>query len=621
MIDDGGTANGGEDTDQSPNTITFDVDPVNDAPAGTDNTITINEDGSHTFAAGDFGFSDPNDASPDTFQSVMITTLPATGTLELNNVAVTADQIIAVGDLANLVYTPAANENGDGYANFTFQVIDDGGTANGGEDTDQSPNTITFDVDPVNDAPDAVNDFITLGAGNTATNSNGQVTSVTLNPLFNDKDIDANDTLTITAVAGLAIIAGQTVALADGAQITLNLDGTLTYTPVQPIDTSFSSFQTEFEYTIADTGGLKDTATVTLSAVDGLPFTFDVVFTSWGGNVIGDKAGRFVSIANDGLIGMTIKPSDPDTGIFVNNNELTVGQGQGSQIDVGESLTFAFRTSVTASNGQGIEFEGAYLHASEFGIEIFQKQGATPTNLEIILYDDNGAAIDLKAFGTDLDSYLNIVTAGSGTPTVSISSSGAIIIQGAVSGTLIGFEGIDGFSFSAVEVNNAGGGGFTLTVVGVDIIETVFEGTAVSDILEGDELANVLFGLDGNDTINGKEGQDILVGGPGNDTYKFDNNAFTDVDLIEDYINLGTGLEQDSIDLSLLFDDHAIGEVVYDGATGSLYFDKTGGGDGTPLVQIAQVTTDGSQPAQLGSLIIINDGLEVTVNDYNSYVV
>ena len=43
------------------NTITIDVTPVNDAPAGDDNTVTTNEDTAYTFAAADFGFSDPND--------------------------------------------------------------------------------------------------------------------------------------------------------------------------------------------------------------------------------------------------------------------------------------------------------------------------------------------------------------------------------------------------------------------------------------------------------------------------------------------------------------------------------------------------------------------------------
>ena len=60
--DDGGTANGGVDLDQSANTISINVTAVNDAPAGTDNTVTTLEDTAYTFAAADFGFSDAGDS-------------------------------------------------------------------------------------------------------------------------------------------------------------------------------------------------------------------------------------------------------------------------------------------------------------------------------------------------------------------------------------------------------------------------------------------------------------------------------------------------------------------------------------------------------------------------------
>ena len=49
---------GGTDT----GTMTVDVTPVNDAPAGTDKTVTTLEDTAYTFTAADFGFTDPNDS-------------------------------------------------------------------------------------------------------------------------------------------------------------------------------------------------------------------------------------------------------------------------------------------------------------------------------------------------------------------------------------------------------------------------------------------------------------------------------------------------------------------------------------------------------------------------------
>ena len=132
-------------------TVTITVNPVNDAPEGTDNTIFINEDTSYSFQADDFGFSDPIDDPANGFLAVKITTLPVSGVLELLGSAVGAGNSISVLDLPDLVFTPAAND--DGTSGFTFQVQDNGGTANDGDDLDLFADTITFDITPVNDPP------------------------------------------------------------------------------------------------------------------------------------------------------------------------------------------------------------------------------------------------------------------------------------------------------------------------------------------------------------------------------------------------------------------------------------------------------------------------------------
>jgi hypothetical protein len=132
--------------------VTLDHDK-NDAPAGTNKTVTIAEDGSYTYSASDFGFTDPNGPIQNNFESVTITSLPdpAKCTLTLDGQAVDAGDIIAVADISKLVYTPVANTNGSPQASFTFQVTDDGGTDNSGQNTDQSPNTFTINITPVDD--------------------------------------------------------------------------------------------------------------------------------------------------------------------------------------------------------------------------------------------------------------------------------------------------------------------------------------------------------------------------------------------------------------------------------------------------------------------------------------
>ena len=83
---------------------------------------------------------------------------------------------------------------------------DNGGTANGGVDLDPTPNTITINVTPVNDAPTVANAI----ADQNATQGSAFSFQFAANT-FND--VDVGDTLTYTATlsnecaaAGLAVV-------------------------------------------------------------------------------------------------------------------------------------------------------------------------------------------------------------------------------------------------------------------------------------------------------------------------------------------------------------------------------------------------------------------------------
>ena len=162
VTDNGGTANGGVNT--LAESLTINVTAVNDAPSAADSTVAVVEDGSRAFAAGDFGFSDVD--TGDTLSAVRIDTLsiPVGATLRLSGVDVVATQVIAAANFGNLVFTPATNANGVGYASFTFSVCDTGGPA-----FDAAPNTMTINVTAVNDAPVAVNDSYTVAEDSTLT--------------------------------------------------------------------------------------------------------------------------------------------------------------------------------------------------------------------------------------------------------------------------------------------------------------------------------------------------------------------------------------------------------------------------------------------------------------------
>ena len=144
-VNDGGNSGpGGAQIGSATETIA--ITAVSDEPAGTDITFSLTEDGSHIFVAADFGYIE---GDGDAFTGVVVTTLPVPGTLTLSGTPVIAGQFVSAADIAagNLVFAPTADQDGSPYSTFTFQVRDLSGA------TDQSANTVTFDVVAANDAP------------------------------------------------------------------------------------------------------------------------------------------------------------------------------------------------------------------------------------------------------------------------------------------------------------------------------------------------------------------------------------------------------------------------------------------------------------------------------------
>ena len=133
-------------TDDDSNTETLEAETVlvsaNGLPTSANRTVTIDEDTAHTFGSVDFAFTDTDNG--DVLVSVKLVTLPGAGSLTLGGVPVRANQVIGTSDLSRLVFTPAANAHGAGYASFTFKVSD-------GVSESAEANTLTMDVTAVND--------------------------------------------------------------------------------------------------------------------------------------------------------------------------------------------------------------------------------------------------------------------------------------------------------------------------------------------------------------------------------------------------------------------------------------------------------------------------------------
>ena len=160
--DDGGTAGGGVDTDPTVNTLQLDVESVNDAPAGRDREIDLKTSLWRWFSAADFGFSD---GDGDQLSAVQITSLPASesGRLSLFDYnpqlpqgrAINRGDFIAAKDLSKVIFFRSWMNPSQ--PSFTFKVVDDGGTANGGVAIDPTPNMIRLDAPPLWLEPDFLN--------------------------------------------------------------------------------------------------------------------------------------------------------------------------------------------------------------------------------------------------------------------------------------------------------------------------------------------------------------------------------------------------------------------------------------------------------------------------------
>ena len=275
--DDGGTANGGSDTSASASSVTFNITAVSDAPTGADNTVTADADTSYTFAASDFGFSD---IDGDNLLRVWIDTLPAQGQLLWNGSTFVAGNWIDAGDIALglLTYEPPAGASGASLASFTFRVQDDGGTANGGQDTEVSANTMTIDVTAANVPPVAMDDSL----------STDEDTPLVFDPRSNDVDADGG---------GIRVV--EFTQPANGVVVD-NGDGTLTYTP----DPDYSGVDS-FDYVIVDAGAnatlshywnLDGTATDGVGPSDGTLNGTTTVAGSIGNGLSFNESGDYVQI-------------------------------------------------------------------------------------------------------------------------------------------------------------------------------------------------------------------------------------------------------------------------------------------------------------------------------------
>ena len=196
------------------------IDNDNGAPCGVEshnNSVTIPEDTPILLANGAF----PAQCSDGLGLShyVIITSLPAVGSLTYQGTKVTVNQRIPSSNLTSLKFTPALNQYGTPYATIGFK-IEDPNPVNG---STVGPYTLTINVTPVNDAPIASNVNVTVPENTTkdsviVTNARYNVSDVENDPLKysiiygNDGvalDVDGNPPFAIDTSTGAISVNGK----------------------------------------------------------------------------------------------------------------------------------------------------------------------------------------------------------------------------------------------------------------------------------------------------------------------------------------------------------------------------------------------------------------------------
>lgn len=213
----------------APITITVIADPT--APKAIDDTLSSPEDTSLIIGA--------NVLANDT--------VTAGRTLSIDSVSTIAG--VTVGTVSGTTYTPAPDFFGTD--KITYVVRDSTGLVS-------ATATITINVTPVNDPPNAFDDALSVDEDSTS----NSLDLLADNGFGADNAGPANettDTITITRV-GPAVGGGNTFTTANGGQVTIAAGGkTVNYVPAA----GFVGTDT-FVYTITDSGGLTDSATVTV---------------------------------------------------------------------------------------------------------------------------------------------------------------------------------------------------------------------------------------------------------------------------------------------------------------------------------------------------------------------
>ncbi len=329
IVDNGGTAGGGQDTYSQ--FILIDITPVNDTPTIATNTgLTVNEgDVGTMITAVMLNEGDPDDSGTELIYTV--TSAPTSGTLRLSGIALTNGGTFTQEDVdfGRLTY----DHNG-------AEVFTDGfdfSMADGGEDG-STPATGTFNITvmPVNDNTPIINSD---GGGATASINVAENSTTVTTVSATDSDLPP-ELLTYTIAGG-----------ADSALFSIdNITGALT----------FVSGRDRENHTDADLDGIYD---VTVQVSDGTFFdqqTISVTITDvdeFDVGLVSDTDGSTNEVAEDATIGTAVGITAFAEDLDATNNTISYTLDD----DAGGLFAIDSVTGVVTVNG-ALDYETATSH-------------------------------------------------------------------------------------------------------------------------------------------------------------------------------------------------------------------------------------------------------------------
>lgn len=486
--------NGGRDTIVVNITIT----PQNDAPTALNRTVLTAEETAYSFKATDFAFAD---VDGDSLQTVRISSLQSAGSLFLdsnsNNTqdtgeAVTLNQEIALANLTQLKFRPAAGANGYPYATFNFQVSD-------GQLFSPSY-TMTVNVDSVPFPP-------VITQGDTVTvNLDEDSTPTAFALTLNATDAD-NDPLTWSILTPAA--SGTASLTPSGNNTAVNYTPNLNYHGAD-----------SFVVMVSDSNGTIDTITVNLNiaAQNDAPTSQDSSITTAQGSTYAFKSSDFSFSdvdSGDQLQAVKITALETAGELLFNGNAVSLND----DIPVAALGNLVFKPNAAASG----------LPYATFGFRVG----------------------DGQAFSSQVYRMTVNVTASGGLPG-SNSPGSTPTDPGTNSGSLPGMDSPGGGSAnSPLNLTSAplfaSASDFPPIDFTPDRRGLRLRGTDRSETLRGTPYSDVIWGSGGNDRIfpgrfNKHFGNDRVLGGKGNDfIVGGKNNDWLDGGAGNDTLNGGDG--------------------------------------------------------------------------------